>query len=226
MVVVKRGKWDSSDDEKDSVDDKKAIKTTKIRKTDTVDIPSRAPDKEEPVSETAPATDSNAAKSTASVSDSKLLKSIASPKNVVSEDLLVHVSLPDDCSLKKGEQISTDTNSPKKCNVPMDVEESQTVSDEPVVTIVAPVAAAKVAEKIEHNPLHHGCRSVDEYIRLNFIDQGTYGVVFRARCKRTGKIYALKQVKIGKEAAKVGFPVTALRETNILPALKHPNIVR
>ena len=224
MVVVKRGKWDSSDDEKDSVDDKKAIKITKIRKTNSVDIPSRAPDTEEPVSETAPATDSNAAKSTASASDSKLLKSIASPKNVVSEDILVHVSLSDDCSLKKGEQISTDTNSPKKSNVAMDVEESHTVSDDPVVTIVAPVA--KVAEKIEHNPLHHGCRSVDEYIRLNFIDQGTYGVVFRARCKRSGKIYALKQVKIGKEAAKVGFPVTALRETNILLALKHPNIVR
>ena len=63
MVVVKRGKWDSSDDEKDSVDDKKAIKITKIRKTNTVDIPSRAPDTEEPVSETAPATDSTAAKS-------------------------------------------------------------------------------------------------------------------------------------------------------------------
>ena len=78
---------------------------------------------------------------------------------------------------------------------------------------------------INRNPLFYGCRSVDEYVRLNFIDQGTYGVVFRARCKKSNKIYALKQVKIGRESSKVGFPITALRETNILLALRHKNIV-
>ena len=51
-------------------------------------------------------------------------------------------------------------------------------------------------------------------------------MVFRARCKQTGEIYALKQVKIGPEASKGGFPLTALRETNILLALRHENIVR
>lgn len=76
------------------------------------------------------------------------------------------------------------------------------------------------------NPLFYGCRSVDEYQRLNFISQGTYGYVFRAKCLQTGQIYALKQVKIGPEANKVGFPLTALRETNILLALNHPNIMK
>lgn len=209
MVVVKRGKWDSSDDEKDTEDDKIAIKVTKIRKIDTVDVPA----KEEEISTANP-----------SAGDATLLESIISAQNVVTEDILVQVSLSDDSTVTKGEVISTDTNSPKKQNAPMDIEEPRSVREESVETIVVPVA--KVTAKIEHNPLHHGCRSVNEYIRLNFIDQGTYGVVFRARCKRTGKIYALKQVKIGKEAAKVGFPVTALRETNILLALKHPNIVR
>ena len=37
---------------------------------------------------------------------------------------------------------------------------------------------------------------------------------------------ALKQVKLDKIANKQGFPITALRETNILLALRHPNIVR
>ena len=208
MVVVKRGKWDSSDDEKDTEDDKIAIKVTKIRKIDTVDIPA----KEEEISTTKPST-----------GDGMLLESIVSAQNVVTEDFSVQVSLSDDSTVTE-EVISTDTNSPKKQNAPMDIEEPRSVREELAETIVVPVA--KLAAKIEHNPLHHGCRSVDEYIRLNFIDQGTYGVVVRARCKRTGKIYALKQVKIGKEAAKVGFPVTALRETNILLALKHPNIVR
>ena len=75
-----------------------------------------------------------------------------------------------------------------------------------------------------HYPLFHGCRSVDEYRRLNFIDQGTYGMVFRAECLATGETVALKQVKMTRNDQKVGFPITALRETNILLALRHPNM--
>jgi cell division cycle 2-like len=71
------------------------------------------------------------------------------------------------------------------------------------------------------------CRSVENYERVNFIDQGTYGMVFRGRCKETNKIYALKQVKINaQEVNHHGFPVTAFREINILLALNHPNIVK
>ena len=77
-----------------------------------------------------------------------------------------------------------------------------------------------------HNSLLHGCRSVDCYKRLNFIDQGTYGVVFRAKCIDTGDIVALKQVKLNNLVAKVGFPITALREINILLSLNHPNIIQ
>ncbi|CAO2829428.1 unnamed protein product, partial [Amaranthus hypochondriacus] len=36
-----------------------------------------------------------------------------------------------------------------------------------------------------------GCRSVDEFERLNKIDEGTYGVVYRARDKKTNDIVAL-----------------------------------
>jgi cell division cycle 2-like len=71
--------------------------------------------------------------------------------------------------------------------------------------------------------LGHGCRSVDCYERLNFIDEGTYGRVFRARDISTGEVYALKQVKLAGE--REGFPVTALREISLLLALRHPNIV-
>ncbi|CAA2999198.1 cyclin-dependent kinase G-2-like isoform X1 [Olea europaea subsp. europaea] len=68
-----------------------------------------------------------------------------------------------------------------------------------------------------------GCRSVDEFERLNKIDEGTYGVVFRARDKKTGEIVALKKVKMEKE--REGFPLTALREINILLSFHHPYIV-
>jgi hypothetical protein len=77
-----------------------------------------------------------------------------------------------------------------------------------------------------HNSIFDGCRSVNCYQRLNFIDQGTYGMVFKARDVETGEVFALKQIKFGPEANKVGFPITALREVNILLALQHPNIIR
>ncbi|XP_052151774.1 cyclin-dependent kinase G-2 isoform X1 [Oryza glaberrima] len=68
-----------------------------------------------------------------------------------------------------------------------------------------------------------GCRSVDEFERLNKINEGTYGVVYRARDKKTGEIVALKKVKMEKE--REGFPLTSLREINILLSFHHPSIV-
>lgn len=68
-----------------------------------------------------------------------------------------------------------------------------------------------------------GCRSVDEFERLNKIDEGTYGVVYRAKDKKTGEIVALKKVKMEKE--KEGFPLTSLREINVLLSFHHPSIV-
>ncbi|KAG9439331.1 hypothetical protein H6P81_019496 [Aristolochia fimbriata] len=68
-----------------------------------------------------------------------------------------------------------------------------------------------------------GCRSVDEFEKLNKIDEGTYGVVFRARDKKTDDIVALKKVKMAKE--REGFPLTSLREINILLSFHHPSIV-
>lgn len=68
------------------------------------------------------------------------------------------------------------------------------------------------------------CRSVECYERLNFIDEGTYGVVFRARDRQTGDVYALKQVKSDRD--KNGFPVTALREISTLFSVSHENVVQ
>lgn len=67
------------------------------------------------------------------------------------------------------------------------------------------------------------CRSVELYERLNRISEGAYGVVYRAREKATGRICALKKVKMDKE--RDGFPMTSIREINILLSLQHPNVV-
>ncbi|XP_028393647.1 cyclin-dependent kinase 11B-like [Dendronephthya gigantea] len=72
-------------------------------------------------------------------------------------------------------------------------------------------------------PAIRGCRSVEEFQWLNRIEEGTYGVVYRAKDKRTGEVVALKKLKMEKE--KEGFPITSLREINTLLKSQHPNIV-
>lgn len=61
-----------------------------------------------------------------------------------------------------------------------------------------------------------------EKFGLSKISEGTYGVVHKARDKKTGEIVALKKVKMGKEE---GFPLTALREIKLLGELQHPYVV-
>ena len=74
-----------------------------------------------------------------------------------------------------------------------------------------------------HPPLT-SCRSVYNYTRLNHIEEGTYGVVFRAKCNETNEIYALKKLKLEEE--KQGFPITSLREVMALMiGGRHENVV-
>lgn len=79
-----------------------------------------------------------------------------------------------------------------------------------------------VPPRTAHPPLLPS-RSVYCYERLNQIEEGSYGVVFRARDKQTGDIVALKKLKLDEE--KYGFPITSLREINALITCKHENVV-
>jgi tRNA A-37 threonylcarbamoyl transferase component Bud32 len=217
MAEVKKGKWDSSDDEDVPEDEK--LKNKRKRKIEVTD---------------------NKQVNVNTVSSVTVAKSSSTPsKNVIEgmqESISASLSASDEANPNPNleEPLPAGVQSPKTpipSSILPTLENIPTVEYVPregdiVKAAAVAIKAVPIVETIIHNPLYHGCRSVDEYIRLNFIDQGTYGVVFRARCKKTGRIYALKQVKIGKESAKVGFPITALRETNILLALKHPNIVR
>ncbi len=56
------------------------------------------------------------------------------------------------------------------------------------------------------------------------IGEGTYGVVYKAKDKKTGMIIALKRIRL--EAEDEGIPSTAIREISLLKELRHPNIVR
>ncbi|KAI9848365.1 MAG: hypothetical protein M1838_000551 [Thelocarpon superellum] len=67
------------------------------------------------------------------------------------------------------------------------------------------------------------CRHVDDFERLNHIEEGSYGWVSRAKETATGEIVALKKLKM--DNANDGFPVTGLREVQTLMASRHPGIV-
>ncbi|ORX35008.1 putative cell division cycle 2 [Kockovaella imperatae] len=86
-----------------------------------------------------------------------------------------------------------------------------------------PPRSTLIPLRSEHPPLI-SCRSVYNYTRLNHIEEGTYGVVFRAKCNDTGEIYALKKLKLEEE--KQGFPITSLREVMaLMVAGSHENVV-
>lgn len=67
------------------------------------------------------------------------------------------------------------------------------------------------------------CGHIDRYFKLNHIEEGSYGVVSRAKDTKTGEIVALKKLKLDRETD--GFPITSLREIQTLMASKHPNVV-
>ena len=86
--------------------------------------------------------------------------------------------------------------------------------------------AARATAKLGAPPslLQRRCRSVDDFEKLSKIGEGTFGDVYKARDRRSNDIVALKQVKMTHEGQE-GFPQTALREINILLALKHTHVI-
>jgi len=77
--------------------------------------------------------------------------------------------------------------------------------------------------KKRYFPNLEGSRSIDNYEHIGKIDEGAYGVVYKAKDIETGDLVAIKKVKLGKE--KDGFPITSIREINILMNYQHENIV-
>ncbi|KAL2872510.1 kinase-like domain-containing protein [Aspergillus lucknowensis] len=67
------------------------------------------------------------------------------------------------------------------------------------------------------------CRHVDNFERLNHIEEGSYGWVSRAKDIATGGIVALKKLKLDNSPD--GFPVTGLREIQTLLEARHQNVV-
>eukprot|EP00033_Pygsuia_biforma_P001454 GCRY01001642.1.p1 GENE.GCRY01001642.1~~GCRY01001642.1.p1 ORF type:complete len:500 (+),score=50.95 GCRY01001642.1:190-1689(+) len=67
------------------------------------------------------------------------------------------------------------------------------------------------------------CRSVERFERLSRVEEGTYGVVYKARDTKTNEVVALKKIKMARE--REGFPITSLREIRTLMSCRHENVV-
>ncbi|XP_062511406.1 cyclin-dependent kinase 1-like [Corticium candelabrum] len=65
---------------------------------------------------------------------------------------------------------------------------------------------------------------MENYVKIEKIGEGTYGVVYKGRNKKTGQIVALKKIRLTSEEE--GVPSTALREISLLKELQHPNVVK
>ncbi|KAL7640207.1 UNVERIFIED_CONTAM: hypothetical protein RMT77_009621 [Armadillidium vulgare] len=66
--------------------------------------------------------------------------------------------------------------------------------------------------------------SLDKYLKIEKIGEGTYGVVYKAQDVVSGRIVALKKIRLENESD--GVPSTALREISLLKELDHDSIVR
>ncbi|BAE65132.1 unnamed protein product [Aspergillus oryzae RIB40] len=121
---------------------------------------------------------------------------------------------------RQREAANNDTEAPPK--------KRRRLSNDPDTTADVQVGSAKPQENTsnilqfptqEWGPSRH----VDNFERLNHIEEGSYGWVSRAKDITTGEIVALKKLKMDNSPD--GFPVTGLREIQTLLEARHPNIV-
>ncbi|KAL6435710.1 hypothetical protein ACFW04_005541 [Cataglyphis niger] len=67
---------------------------------------------------------------------------------------------------------------------------------------------------------------VRRYEKIDFLGEGQFATVYKAKDEETNKIVAVKKIKVGSRAeAKDGINRTALREIKLLQELKHDNII-
>lgn len=66
---------------------------------------------------------------------------------------------------------------------------------------------------------------MDRFTKLAKVGAGTYGVVYRARENRTGRLVAMKKVRLGDNCKEEGVSRSALREIKILKEIQSPFVV-
>ena len=96
---------------------------------------------------------------------------------------------------------------------------------DPALSVGAGEAQTFRPVPLDHNAWQHMTRTVEHYERLEQIGEGTYGQVYRARCRDSGRIVALKKMRI-HHGGYWGMPLQFIREIKILKRLQHPNLLQ
>nr|AAC60520.1 p34cdc2 kinase [Caenorhabditis elegans] len=65
--------------------------------------------------------------------------------------------------------------------------------------------------------------TLNDFTKLEKIGEGTYGVVYKGKNRRTNAMVAMKKIRL--ESEDEGVPSTAVREISLLKELQHPNVV-
>ncbi|KAF9177627.1 Cyclin-dependent kinase 3, partial [Haplosporangium sp. Z 767] len=65
---------------------------------------------------------------------------------------------------------------------------------------------------------------MEAYHKMDKIGEGTYGIVYKATEKATGRVVAMKKIRLENEDE--GVPSTAIREISLLKELKHDHVVQ
>ncbi|KAJ1823498.1 hypothetical protein LPJ56_002973 [Coemansia sp. RSA 2599] len=69
------------------------------------------------------------------------------------------------------------------------------------------------------------CTDVNEYEKIGRIGEGTYGIVYRARHRKTNAVVALKRMRVSMDGSTRGLPLSSFREIALLKKMRHKNIV-
>ena len=67
-------------------------------------------------------------------------------------------------------------------------------------------------------------RDIESFIPIRKINEGSYGIVYKAKDKNNNEIVAIKKIKLNLNSDN-GFPITSIREIKILFSLNHMNII-
>ncbi|KAK9464939.1 kinase-like domain-containing protein [Lipomyces arxii] len=92
-----------------------------------------------------------------------------------------------------------------------------------VLQVSRPASPSQSKAAGSHHSFYGCCFVKQEYEELGKLGEGTFGEVYKARHRPTGRLVALKKILMHNE--KEGFPITALREIRILKMLSHKNVI-
>jgi hypothetical protein len=150
------------------------------------------------------------------------------PKDKIEDSEKKTEEAPVDQTFTKKEEVKHAEKSDKDCHTT--VSESIAMPKPPNMVPKEQPLPEELKSKIRRVPVSQWrAKNVDEYDMITLIGRGTFGKVFKAKLKNptntieANEVVALKKLNMTKEEE--GFPITALREIQILKKLKHNNVV-